>query len=133
MGPHLVALQRRSMLSQSIKNDRTLLAKSPGLPRRATMGCDNPPLPKRSCSFVAVSAMNEQAIDFANSIPPFLRHSSAVSEMPIAICVLNRILAFRCPNYPLVRRYERLRERPFVVITLAEFEASRARMAATYL
>src|SRR3954452_6338517 len=59
------------MLSQSIKNHRTLLAKSPGLPRRATMGCDNPPLPKRSCSFVAVSAMNEQAIDFANSIPSF--------------------------------------------------------------
>src|SRR3954453_9200318 len=48
-------------------NERTLLAKSPGLPRRATMGCDNPPLPKRSCSFVAVSAMNEHAIDYANS------------------------------------------------------------------
>src|SRR3954453_10344041 len=57
-------------------NERTLLAKSPGLPRRATMGCDNPPLPKRSCSFVAVSAMNEQAIDFANSVGPFLIHSS---------------------------------------------------------
>src|SRR3954465_713478 len=62
---------------ECIKKDRTLLAKSPGLPRRATMGCDNPPLPKRSCSFVAVSAMNEQAIDFANSVPPFLHHSSA--------------------------------------------------------
>src|SRR3954451_16086001 len=58
-----------------IKNDRTLLAKSPGLPRRATIGCDNPPLPKRSCSFVAVSAMNEQAIDFANSIRTFLLHA----------------------------------------------------------
>ena len=36
------------------------------------MGCDNPPLPKRSCSFVAVNAMNEQAIDFANSVGSFV-------------------------------------------------------------
>src|SRR3954466_10303085 len=64
-----------SRVGRNKETDRILLAKSPGLPRRATIGCDNPPLPKRSCSFVAVSAMNEQAIDFANSIRSFLIHT----------------------------------------------------------
>src|SRR3954452_4814641 len=93
------------MLSQSIKNHRTLLAKSPGLPRRATMGCDNPPLPKRSCSFVAVSAMNEQAIDFANSIGAFVIHgvagNSAEASMiqgDISQPSRGRRIGFRVPD-----------------------------------
>src|SRR3954447_11520319 len=76
--------------------------RSPWLPRRATIGCDNPPLPKRSCSFVAVSAMNEQAIDFANSIPPFL-HQSATGAIA-KFCFENS-----APTLPLCDRLLRLR------------------------
>src|SRR3954454_5072048 len=82
--------------AQPLKNGGTLLAKSPGLPRRATMGCDNPPLPKRSCSFVAVSAMNEQAIDFANSVGPFLIHSSTTRRdvSQTHRCIRNETLIY---------------------------------------
>src|SRR3954466_9135322 len=95
-----------SRVGRNKETDRILLAKSPGLPRRATMGCDTPPLPKRSCSFVAVSAMNEQAIDFANSVRSFMHHTSE------EVVEDDFVLPFRitqCQTRSPLRRTELLR------------------------